>query len=289
MRTFLVMLCAFLSVLLASCNSQAESTPRLRPSEPVLSLEDADAGTSSTSLPRPDSLFDSWPWDDLPPQTPSTRDDLPDASAEPLGRGGGFLNWMEPTVRWLAPNTCSDRPLRLSPEVLGWARDGYLLWHICYETPSATSSQHPFALRRPTQTALTFFHEPSQTSRDILHIFAPRGTAPWTVNALVVLPPNTRPLLNLENRYANGDHLYAIQPLRWNEDIEIHGTLQLWRVHPDGMQALSVPGILCMYVSPRDIVTGRTFFLMPHTACPDGVESCRLSAYECTDLFGSPL
>ncbi len=302
MRKFFVIMIVFLSVFLMGCGADAaaaEPRSRLRASEPSLTT----AASPTTSGMRPlygyDPALDIWPWDDLPLATntgvfrgaPLPTDDLPDASAEAHNTGeDSGRNWMEPTVRLLAANTCNDRPLHLSSEVSGWLHAGYALWHVCYETPSATTSEHPFAaLGRPTQVAFTFFHEPSQTQREITHVSAPRGTAPWMVNALIILPPSTRPLLNLENRYANGDHLYAIQPVRWNEAIERHGLLHPWQVNPDATQTLSVPGVLCMYVSPRDILTGREYFFVPHTACLDGVESCRLNAYECTDQFSSSL
>lgn len=297
MKKFLVIVCVFLSVLLSSCgpqNASAESDSHLRPSEPHLVSEMPTAASAVHPLVGRERPLDPWPWDDLPLRadfgvldrgansTSPPVDDLPDAAAEPGPR-------MEPTMRMLAANICNDRPLRLSSDARSWVTAGYTLWHLCYETPSYASSQHPFATGRPTQIAFTFFHEPSQTLREIATVEVPRGTPPWTVNALVALPPGTRPLLNIENRYSNGDHLYAIQPLRWNEEIQMHGVLQPWRVNPDGTQALSVPGVLCMYVSPANIVMGREYFFVPHTSCPDGVESCRLNSYECTDLFASPL
>lgn len=304
MRTFIVIVCAFLSVFLTNCGPQtvsAEVDRPLRPSEPRLISETLPSTSEARLLYRHDPTSAPWPWDDLPLQAdvggaeeaepangaPPPIDDLPDASINPPDVRGNV--WMEPTLRLLAANTCNDRPLRLSPSVQRFATAGYALWHVCYETPTSVTSQHPFATERPTQIVFHFFHESSQTLREIARVAAPRGTMPWTVNALVILPPGTRPLLNLENRYANGDHLYAIQPLRLNEEIQMHGVLQPWRVNPDGTQTLSVPGVLCMYVSPANIVMGREYFFVPHTNCPNGVESYRLNAYECSDLFASPL
>ena len=300
MKKFLVILCVFLSVLVSGCGARdaaAESGSTLRPSEPRLTSEvRASIGPSRTADDH-QSSFDPWPWDDLPiaadvgatgggvTGTSPPIDDLPDARADSPDPPGSST----PVLRLLSTSTCNDRPLRLSTDARSWVTAGYSLWHLCYETPAYATSQHPFATGRPTQIAFTFFHEPSQTMREIATVTVPLGTTPWTIKGLVALSPGMRPFLNIESRYSNGAHLSALQPVRWNEEIEMHGLIQPWQVHPDGTQALSVPGALCMYVSPRNIVTGREYFFVPHTNCPDGIESCHLNSYECTDLFASPL
>lgn len=300
MKKFLVVLCMFLSVLLSGCGRSVESDPRLRPSEPSLTSERTARTTSQEpTLNGLEDTLNPWPWDDLPLRadgaarervggTSPPIDDLPDAGAD-LHDAPVSPSPTGPIFRSLSANTCNDRPLRLSSDVQRYVTVGYTLWHLCYGTPSYPTPEHPFTSTRPTEVVFTFFHEPSQTTRELATIAVPRGTSPWTVNSLIALPPGTRPFLNIDNRYSSGDHLYAIQPARWNEDIQLWGVLRSWQVSSDGTQTLSVPGALCMHVSPRDIVTGREYFFVPHTNCPDGIESCRLNSYECTDLFASSL
>lgn len=292
---------AYLVIFVLGCTSPMlarDRVPGLIPSEPVLVSESSDAGASTgqTSF-NPDDPFEGWPWDDEPLRAGlgvrddgGTRESVPDAStpsrpATSDASSASRSHWMQPTVRRLSANTCNERMLELSPELVTWARLGYSLWHICYRTPSRATSQHPLALRRSESVTLVYFDDSAHALREVGEVMAPRAADPWTVNVIVVMPPTVRPFFNLENRYSSTEHLYAAQAVRWNDDITMHGQLQIWRVDALGGQAPAPPAIVCLHISIVTGVEGRQYFFVPEPACPDGFKACHLHGHICRDLI----
>lgn len=223
-----------------------------------------------------DSVTELWRWDDLPLR-----------AGFGIARDAG--TFIEPTARTLSPSACHGRRLRLSPDVQTSVRDGYSLWHLCYRTPTRSSSTDALANMRPVSVALSVFHEPSRTLRETMTVPAPASANPWTMNVLVILSPTTRPFFFFENRYPSDARLGVVSESRETGDPITHGQLQMWRVDTEGQQEASVPGvgIVCHASSSADEAHRQMFFI-PHLACLGGFESCRLATYDCRDMLSLP-
>lgn len=245
---------------------------------------DEFAADSGTMGERTGSVHDQPDETEVP--VPGERMDP--ADRPPVDPG---TSWMEPTGRVLPASTCHGRRLALAPEVAGWMRTGYQLWHLCYRTPSPMTSSDRLARERAERVSFGFFDERAHALRGVVTVPAPRTANPWTANVLVILAPPTRPFFSIENDYASGQRLGAVSEVRPNDDILTHGTVQMWRVAEDGTQMPSVPGVgvVCGYTELVHDPRGRTLFFVPHLACLGGFESCRLGAYDCRDMLALPL
>lgn len=199
--------------------------------------------------------------------------------------------WTEPMARMISPSACDKRRLSLPSEVSAWAQNGYHLWHLCYRTPTPATSMHRLASERPQIVTTSFFHEPSQSRRDIISVSAPLMANPWVMNVLVALPLGARPFFFIENEYPSTERLGAASELRPHGDILTHGTWQMWRVSEDGRQEALVPNlnIVCGYTNLLRHDEPRQLFFIPHLDYLRGFESYPRGAYRCRDQLASPL
>lgn len=267
MRRILLMVCVFFSVLLFSgCGF----TPPAGERRDASTLSDG-RWDANASLPL--QRIEQWSGYDLPLRLGSVRD-------------GGVES--EPVGRALTTSVCDGQNLRLSPEAERYARSGYQLWHLCYRTPTRSTSTDALATMRPASVVVSVFHESSRTLRETMTVPVTTSERSQMMNVLVILSANTRPFFFIENRYPSGATLGAVTESTETGDILTHGELQMRHVNAAGHQETTVPGVGVVCAVTHSTNMRRELFFIPYLACLGGFESCRLGAYDCRDLLSLP-
>lgn len=265
MRRILVMVWVFFSILLFSgCGFTPPAEERRE-----ASTQRREGARSSPFEQR----VELWPSDDFSPQ---------------LSVAHGAGTEMGPAGRALTTSVCDGQNLRLSPGAERYARSGYQLWHLCYRTPTRSTSTDALSTMRPTSVAVSVFHEPSRTLRETMTLPVTTSERSQMMDVLVILSANTRPFFFIENRYPSGATLGAVTESIETGDILMHGELQMRRVNAAGHQETTVPGVGVLCAVTHSTNMRRELFFIPYLACLGGFESCRLGAYDCRDLLSLP-
>ncbi len=180
----------------------------------------------------------------------------------------------EPFAVLLAPSTCHGRRLPMSAEMAyARANDGMTVWHLCYKTPSPAHSDLPIARARATRVQLNL--PTLDGTRELLRAVAPMAAQPWTVSALVALPPAYAPLFELLSQYPDGQRLSAISTDAMGRFPALHGELQVWKVAAEGTQTEQPPARACY--EPHGGSYDPAFFI-PTNSCVHE-EDCPLLRY----------
>lgn len=180
-------------------------------------------------------------------------------------------------VAKLAPQTCHGNRLTIPMEFRDASASGLTIWHLCYKTPSALTSESPLARRRPTMVTVQLVFPHSAT--DLLQSEPPVVANPWTTSLLVALPVNWTPLFNFTNTYVDGSLLQALDGQAPSFPVQ-NGGIQAWRVHTGGTQTVTTLNTACRSVDrPSRQFAG----LIPDDACHEGLGPCSpFTGLECT-------
>lgn len=195
-------------------------------------------------------------------------DDRPTAAAQPLA--AAFL---------LAPITCHGRRLPSTTPGLDLAAQGMTLWHLCYKTPTRTTSTYPLPTQRAERVTLELATPAGEQL--LLAVPAPASANPWTVSVLVALPPGVAPAFQGFTHYANHPSLAIVGSGDGESFPTIQGEMRSWRVLNDLAQDEYAPGRVCR--RPTPLHPNGAFFL-PLDMCPG--RTCPLvQGLECQDLI----
>lgn len=180
-------------------------------------------------------------------------------------------------VAKLAPQTCHGNRLTIPTELRDALASGLTIWHLCYKTPSAHTSESPLARHRPTMVTVQLVFPHSAT--DLLQSEPPVVANPWTTSLLVALPVNWTPLFNFTNTYVDGSLLQALDGQAPSFPVQ-NGGIQAWRVHTGGTQTVTTLNTACR---PVDRLSGQFAGLIPDGACREGLGPCSpFTGLECT-------
>lgn len=181
----------------------------------------------------------------------------------------------EPVAFLLAPSTCHGRRLPATTPGLELGARGMTLWHLCYKTPTRTTSTHPLAAERPERVTLEVVL--SDGERLLFAAPAPASANPWTVSLLVALPIGVAPAFQGHNYYNRNRELGIVASSDGEEFPSIQGEMRSWRVLRDQSQDEYVPARVCRrptplrpdgaFFLPLDMCPGRTCPLLERLDC----------------------
>lgn len=179
----------------------------------------------------------------------------------------------------LAPITCHGRRLPSTTPGLDLAAQGMTLWHLCYKTPTRTTSTYPLPSQRAERVTLELATPTGEQL--LLAVPAPASANPWTVSVLVALPAGVAPAFQGFTHYANHPSLAIVGSGDGESFPTIQGEMRSWRVLNDLSQDEYAPGRVCR--RPTPLHPNGAFFL-PLDMCP-GRTCPLLQGLECQDLI----
>ena len=216
---------------------------------------DWDRGTEVHASPATLGALDGGGMDAHPASVPTTPVSDFERSHPPVGA-------------LLAPSLCRGDRLTVPSAIREAMSQGLMVWHFCYKTPTASSSNSPLAHQRPTTVSALVMR--ADSTDEVVRGDAPMSANPWTFNILVALAPQALPLFNFRNMYRDGTGLLALDGM--NVDFpQQNGTVQSWYVADDGTQSSTPPSYACRDIhAPSRQPTG----LVPGAACSEGPWGC---------------
>lgn len=238
----------------------------------------ADAATSDTPRPTVD--------------TPTTLADAPgDQTALDGGvRTDAVHERMEtptgdtlPQAILLAPTTCHGRRLPTNTPGLALVGEHTRVWHLCYKTPTRTTSTHILAAQRPER--FRFDVITPEGPRTLLVAPAPASANPWTISFLVILPANMVPAFQGVNLYGDARTLGMVASSSPGAFPSVQGEIQSWRLMRDASQNPEQPDTVC---HDPQVQTAEGAFFLPMDQCPGHGETCPLlGQLDCRSLAPS--
>jgi len=184
----------------------------------------------------------------------------------------------DPFVTILSGSSCNGRRLSQSNAFTEYARLGFEVWHLCYETPASVDGAVDAS--RPSRVSLFHFDPSSLSLVEDATLIAPREGDPWTGNVMIAGAVLFVPYFGLSMVRGTSSVSWAVSQNDRGR-FSLVGQLRLWRINADGTQESSRVHFLCR---PPDSPSSSTIgFVVPEAACPSDrtAADCGLSEFVC--------
>lgn len=167
---------------------------------------------------------------------------IPSADVE-APKDSSSVHLTDPIAFLLAPSTCNGRRLPATTPGLELESHGMTLWHLCYKTPTSTTSTHPLASQQPELVTI----EVAMNDGERLVLATPTepGTTPSTISVLVALPEGVAPAFQGTNYYESSRRLGIVASSDGHSFPTIQGVMRSWRVLYDQSQDEYIPAHVC--------------------------------------------